>query len=286
VDRPAILPLPIPARFDQREEYERAQHWRAEFARRLAPFFEQWMPRGTDVLKLVDLLTLPYVPRWTFGEELAVLLEPAGSSGLRSPGQLASYACETLAALLANDFARVELLTSSRDEYVHAARALRQEADTGAGRKFLVYISDDWTLPHGIEVDGLVRQFLDRTGLDYVLPQAKQAGRRGDGRSLMELLEEADLYFVFITPGFAESGIQAAEANQILLQMSRGQHRKMVFPIVFPGAEEAYYRSPLASFQGIGLAPDGTPVMHEFEAAVRRVQARIAAQQHQPAARA
>jgi hypothetical protein len=37
------------------------------------------MPLKTDPLKLIDLLTIPYVPRWTFGEELAVLHEQARS---------------------------------------------------------------------------------------------------------------------------------------------------------------------------------------------------------------
>jgi hypothetical protein len=282
VDRPAILPLPIPARFDQREEYERAQHWRNEFAHRLAPFFGSWLPRGTDLLRLIDLITLPYVPRWTFGEELAALLEPPGSGGVRSPGHLASYACETLAALLANNFARIDLLTTSRDEYVHAARKLGSP-DTGEGkRKLLVYVSEDWSSSFSEGGYSVLRGFLDKTGLEYELPQAQEGNRRRDGRSLMELLETADLYFVYVSPQFAESSIQTAEAKQILLQMSRGRDGKMVFPIVYPGAEEAFYRSPLASFQPITLDERGIPVPHEIESAVRRVKAQIAARQAQP----
>jgi hypothetical protein len=99
-----------------------------------------------DHLKLIDLLTIPYVPRWTFGEELACLLEPAGSSGTRTPGQAASYACETLAALLVHGFAKVDLLASSRDEYVHLARSLsqnRRPSERGAPKVFISYSRSD-----------------------------------------------------------------------------------------------------------------------------------------------
>jgi hypothetical protein len=56
-------------------------------------------PIGVDPSKLIDLLTSPYVPCWTFGEELASPLEPAGASGSRAASQAARYVRETLAAL-------------------------------------------------------------------------------------------------------------------------------------------------------------------------------------------
>jgi hypothetical protein len=75
LDRPAIIPLPIVARFEQREEYDRAQTWRRRFANQLEPFLRVWSPPSIDLLKLVDMLTIPYVPRWNFDEEIAVLTE-------------------------------------------------------------------------------------------------------------------------------------------------------------------------------------------------------------------
>ena len=51
---PALLPLPTTTRFEQREEYERAQTWRARFAVELAPFLDLWKPREADLLKLID----------------------------------------------------------------------------------------------------------------------------------------------------------------------------------------------------------------------------------------
>jgi hypothetical protein len=40
VDRPALLPLPIPARCEQREEYARAKAWRSRFVVQLGEFLD------------------------------------------------------------------------------------------------------------------------------------------------------------------------------------------------------------------------------------------------------
>src|SRR5262249_48969106 len=108
--RPALLPLPIPAKFEQREEYDRAQSSRAQFAHELAPFLDVWASRSIDYLRLIDTLTIPYVPRWTFGEDLAVLDELRSPGGTRGASYPASYALETIAAVLANGFDKIDLL--------------------------------------------------------------------------------------------------------------------------------------------------------------------------------
>ena len=85
-DRPsrATSATPFPGDSQQREEYDRAQDWRTLFAKVPSLFLTIWVPPGTDCLKLTDLLCIPYVPRWTFGEDSAALIEPAGTSGTRS----------------------------------------------------------------------------------------------------------------------------------------------------------------------------------------------------------
>ena len=111
-DRGALLPLPIPARFEQREEYKRAEEWKGHFLEAVAPFYDLWVSREVDFRSILELTTIPYVPYWSFGEEIAVLQEPT-----RSP-HVISYHLETLAALLAHRLHRTDLLASSREEYV------------------------------------------------------------------------------------------------------------------------------------------------------------------------
>lgn len=60
IDRSALLPVPIPARFEQREEYERAQAWRERLVSTLQPVFDLWKPRDVDAMRLIDMPTIPY----------------------------------------------------------------------------------------------------------------------------------------------------------------------------------------------------------------------------------
>jgi hypothetical protein len=47
-DRGALLPLPIVARFEQREEYQRAEEWKNRFVEALTPFYNLWVSREVD----------------------------------------------------------------------------------------------------------------------------------------------------------------------------------------------------------------------------------------------
>jgi TIR domain len=256
VDRPAILPLPIPGRFEQREEYDRARDWRSRFATELAPFLETWAPRGVDFLKLIDLLTIPYVPRWTFGEELAALLEPAGSTGTRTPGQAASYALETLAAVLIQGFAKVDLLASSRDEYVHASRSLaqnRRSEDRRSLRIFVSYTASDHEVAREI-----TRSLNDAPNQDLeVLNVDAQQFAAGENWSdqLRREIEQADAFVVVVGPTFSSSKGQQQEVEWFLRQSLRSEQTKTIVPIVLKGGEKAFSSSRLADYQAVFFDP-------------------------------
>ena len=55
-----------------------------------------WLPKAISSAEAIDRLRIPYVPFWSFGEQLPVLLE-----GSRDTSSI-SYAYELLARLLAN----------------------------------------------------------------------------------------------------------------------------------------------------------------------------------------
>ena len=83
------------------------------------------MPTGWTASVPVELmsrhLTLPYVSYWSFGEQLSVRDEP-------SPGaDQISFALETVAAVIAHDFDRTDLLAENRDAYVAEVRTRHQE---------------------------------------------------------------------------------------------------------------------------------------------------------------
>jgi TIR domain/AAA domain len=259
IDRPALLPLPIPARFEQREEYDRARAWRERFVTELGVFLNIWAPPVVDHLKLIDLLTIPYVPRWTFGEELASQVELAGTSGTRTPGQAASYACETLAALLIQGFAKVDLLASSRDEYVHAARSLaqsRRQSDRQTAKVFISYSrsgSDTEAVAQSIaqvlsKVPGKRREV-------FIGTEDLAVGQQWAARVQHEI-EQADAYIVLIDRSFTKSSLQDAETETFLRQSLRSEHgTKTIIPVVMKGGEDAFNASRLADYQAVFLDP-------------------------------
>jgi MinD-like ATPase involved in chromosome partitioning or flagellar assembly len=265
VNRPALLPLAIPARFEQREEYERAQQWRARFARDLAPFFDRWRPVSADPVKLVDHLTIPYVPRWTFGEDLSALQEPAGTAGTRTTSQAVSFALETIAALLAQGFAKVDLLVSSRDEYVHAARASirsRRAASLKSAKVFCSYPGGD------IPMMDTIANTLSAAGFDPLSIEKPDIGSDVSA-AITTAIEGADAYVIVVGP--TQSQWQAVEIAAILRQTLRSDQRKPIIPVILPGSEKTFQSSRLADFQALKLDPAQGSVAHQLSPMIERL---------------
>lgn len=254
LDRPALLPLPIPARFEQREEYDRAQRWRERFKEELTPFLENWMPQGIDPLKLIDLLTIPYVPRWTFGEDLAAVHEAAGSSGTRTSSQAASYACETIAALILQKFANVDLLVSSREEYIHAARSVAKNLQKKTGKVAKVYLS--YLQEYADTVRQLVESLRKMGGKDIeVLGFPKESDSVDLDKAFLSEAESADAYIVIIGQAYYNTSAQQLEIEQLLRFSLRSAKPKTIIPMVMPDANYVFARTRLADFNAVFLDP-------------------------------
>ncbi|XVS65551.1 tyrosine-protein kinase family protein [Actinosynnema sp. CA-299493] len=122
-DRPRHLVLPILSRLDTSVEYERAEQWRRKCAEVVAPFFRNWLVKSVPEDRMLRHLTVPYISYWSFGEQLSVVEEPIPSAGQ------VSFALETVASVLAQQFDRTDLLDDNRDAYVAAARDRRRDFD-------------------------------------------------------------------------------------------------------------------------------------------------------------
>jgi MinD-like ATPase involved in chromosome partitioning or flagellar assembly len=119
-DRPPHLVLPILSRLDNRVEYERAEAWQQSCAEATAPLFRNWLAKTVTQDLMLRHLTVPYVSYWSFGEQLPVREERTPSS------DQISFALETVAAVIAQQFDRTDLLADNRDAYVAAARTQRR----------------------------------------------------------------------------------------------------------------------------------------------------------------
>jgi MinD-like ATPase involved in chromosome partitioning or flagellar assembly len=119
-DRPPHLVLPILSRLDNRVEYERAEEWQRLCAEIAAPLFRNWLAKSVPEELMLRHLTVPYVSYWSFGEQLPVLEERTPSA------DQISFALETVAAVIAQQFDRTDLLADNRDAYVAVARTHRR----------------------------------------------------------------------------------------------------------------------------------------------------------------
>lgn len=263
IDRPALLPLPIIAKFEQREEFDRAQSWRTIFAAQLTEFFAFWAPQSIQTSRLVDLLTIPYVPRWSFGEELAAILEPYSPGSPRTASAPVSYPLETIASLLSNKFDKIELLMSSRDEYVltaresaraaATAREMRKEATAATPERlkvFLSYSAQDREL-----VDQLIK-LLEAQGFITLGGHATSfAGEKWTAR-LQEYLDEADAFIVLVSENSLSSPYVQREVENFLRRTLRSTERKPLVPLVLSGVDPAsMVKSRLADYQGVVIDP-------------------------------
>jgi hypothetical protein len=216
-------------------------------------------------VKLVDHLTIPYVPRWTFGEDLSALQEPAGTAGTRTTSQAVSFALETIAALLAQGFAKVDLLVSSRDEYVHAARASirsRRAASLKSAKVFCSYPGGD------IPMMDTIANTLSAAGFDPLSIEKPDIGSDVSA-AITTAIEGADAYVIVVGP--TQSQWQAVEIAAILRQTLRSDQRKPIIPVILPGSEKTFQSSRLADFQALKLDPAQGSVAHQLSPMIERL---------------
>jgi tetratricopeptide (TPR) repeat protein/MinD-like ATPase involved in chromosome partitioning or flagellar assembly len=106
VPRPPIAVLPLPGRFDGRDEVDEAQAWLQRFAQGLKPFYDEWLPKGIESRLILELTKIPYITKFSFGEPLPVISQ--GTTDPEFPG----FYLENVTRLLVSDFQDVQKIIS------------------------------------------------------------------------------------------------------------------------------------------------------------------------------
>lgn len=187
---------------------------------------------------------MPYVPYWSFGEQLPVLEEDADDP------ETISYAFETLAALVARGFAGSGELVDSRDAYV------KRVSEHGRGERpvkiFLSYARQDQRLVQ--ELTTHLRP-LERSGLS--LTWHDRMIRRGAAweKEISSAMERVDIFLVFVSADFLASDfIWEKEMARALRRHEEG--KMQIVPIILRSV--AWESTPLAAMQA--LPTNGRPV--------------------------
>ena len=98
VQRPPLTILPLLSRFDGRKETDLAEQWLKRFDIELRPIFDNWLPKHFKPRQMIELIKIPYVTRFSFGEPLPVL-----THSLTDP-EFPGFFLENATRLLASDF--------------------------------------------------------------------------------------------------------------------------------------------------------------------------------------
>ena len=98
VPRPPLAILPLPGRFDARDEVDIANVWLDRFSRSLKPFYDDWLPKQFEPRRILELTKIPYITKFSFGEPLPVL-----EQSLLDP-EFPGFYFSNVARLIASDF--------------------------------------------------------------------------------------------------------------------------------------------------------------------------------------
>lgn len=143
VRRPPAAVLPLPSRFDGRDEVDEANRWLDRFSRDLKPFYDDWLPKKFKPRQILELTKIPYITKFSFGEPLPVL-----SHSISDP-EFPGFYLENATRLLATDFQEAALILApagSKEKSAIAdfrAQLAQVQIDEVAIEKSLILIEND-----------------------------------------------------------------------------------------------------------------------------------------------
>jgi|GEM_PF-768274 len=114
-DRTNLLIFPLPSDIDLSEYVNVQDVWMERFAEELKLFYEDWMPKDIPPRQMLDRTRLPYVPFFSFGEQLPVIIEEVFLPDRAKVSKSLGEAYLLPARLIENDFRNTdELLLGSK----------------------------------------------------------------------------------------------------------------------------------------------------------------------------
>jgi MinD-like ATPase involved in chromosome partitioning or flagellar assembly len=235
LDRARLLVLPLVTKFESSVEFSLAQMWEREFADNVGELVADWMPEDVTAGELMPHLRVPYVPHWSFGEQL-----PALDDDPSDPLTVA-YAVETIAALIARRGADTGLLVQNRQLYVEGA-----DRSGIAGRRRASLFTADFALvndPRDSLYATQLMSALREMGLK-VVPARGQATTQDDDDS-------AAAQHMILVVGEHTSPQLQTEYRRFVLDLVSEESSRVLIPLVHaPGGAQ---RLPvwLRSFQWV-----------------------------------
>ncbi|MET0417315.1 MAG: hypothetical protein ABW022_14985 [Actinoplanes sp.] len=241
-DRGGLMVLPVPSRFEGRDEYDQASRWRRRFASELTPLFDRCISRETTADVVLGHVTIPYVAFWSFGEEIAALREQTPS-----PTDIC-YPLQTIAALLAHRLDRTSLLAEGRDSFVGAAARGGLWEDEDSPRE-QVFLSFDAQHDEAARYAQACRVELERRQLDVFLAPIHPGVRMRGGSATNEALTRSTSMIAVVSDRPLPE--QQRDIETFLRQSLDGESDRAVIPVLLPGVSAAELPPAARSIQAL-----------------------------------
>ncbi|MGA6220906.1 KGGVGR-motif variant AAA ATPase, partial [Streptomyces umbrinus] len=237
-DRPRLLTIPLLSRFDAQTEYELGEMWRRKLAKNkiLRKRLRDWIPKGTPIDEMLQRLTIPYFPIWSFGESLPVITETHSY-----PDQV-SYSIATLAALLARRLHDVRLFLENRDSYV--ATAVQGAKRDYAADVFLSYSST---------TAELARRLIPMLSERQITTYPKSVGEVGKYRNSQREFIDASHHFVLLA-GESLDTEQRQDLQYFLRQSVNSATERRTLPVVVSAQALRALPPVVRNIQSLNLA--------------------------------
>ncbi|HRI35473.1 MAG TPA: toll/interleukin-1 receptor domain-containing protein, partial [Saprospiraceae bacterium] len=240
VDRLPLSILPVPTRFGTRVQFKESQEWLDRFSDALNEFYSDWLPLWIEPKQVLELIKIPQVDYFSFGEKLAVVEH--GTSDPESMG----FVYSKIAGLLASDLKDID--TFIGEQYHIQRREYEKQLHTFPKDKSLVHyeydvyisshysdINNTWISEHFLPLfttylaEDIARQpkiFIDRIEI--------RAGDMWD-LTIKNGLARSKILIAFITPQYFHS-IWSVSELLTFIKRSEITGKNLVLPVKLWGS--------------------------------------------------
>ena len=209
-DREKLLTFPIPTRIDSQTEFKITQEWISRFSKELSVAYEDWIPKAISKKDFIELIKIPYIPFFSYGEQLPVIIQ-----GMNDPAGL-GYAYENIASILANNLEEIELFVERREDYIRKAKNQSKEADLPdfGLNLFISYQSTDKEYAQKLITHLSIFKTLHHMNI-WVDEANIKVGDRWD-KAISSAINNSNIFLILVSPDYMASNYSLSELTYIL----------------------------------------------------------------------
>ncbi len=186
-ERNFLIGVPVPSRDESMTEYERAREWRKIFAAKLADLYQNWLHRDKTPEDALNILRIPYIPYWSFGENL-----PVAEEGTDDPKSI-GYSYKFLAGLLANGLEWDKALKGSRYLFISQIKKEPVTIRQDAARVFISYAKEDAAMARKLSDD------LENSGFPTWFDEKDLLPGQNWKKIIQQVIKECDSFIILLS---------------------------------------------------------------------------------------